>query len=69
MTRSEEAGAIVHACLARGVMINCTAGNVLRFIPPLIFTNSAVYAVFYALNDSILDICDRGGLRLKSACT
>ena len=62
MTRSEEAGAIVHDCLARGVMINCTAGNVLRFIPPLIFTNSEVDALIYALNDSILDICDRGGL-------
>jgi acetylornithine/N-succinyldiaminopimelate aminotransferase len=27
---------IVRACLEKGVLINCTAGNVLRFIPPLI---------------------------------
>jgi acetylornithine/N-succinyldiaminopimelate aminotransferase len=27
---------IVRACLEKGALINCTAGNVLRFIPPLI---------------------------------
>jgi acetylornithine/N-succinyldiaminopimelate aminotransferase len=27
---------IVRECLEKGVLINCTAGNVLRFIPPLI---------------------------------
>ena len=27
---------IVNACLAKGAIINCTAGNVLRFVPPLI---------------------------------
>jgi len=27
---------IVRACLEKGVLINCAAGNVLRFIPPLI---------------------------------
>jgi acetylornithine/N-succinyldiaminopimelate aminotransferase len=27
---------IVKACLEKGVLINCTTGNVLRFIPPLI---------------------------------
>lgn len=27
---------IVKACLEKGILINCTAGNVLRFIPPLI---------------------------------
>ncbi|OGW39707.1 MAG: hypothetical protein A2Y97_00795 [Nitrospirae bacterium RBG_13_39_12] len=27
---------IVRACLERGILINCTAGNVLRLIPPLI---------------------------------
>lgn len=26
---------IVEACLEKGVIINCTAGNVLRFVPPL----------------------------------
>lgn len=27
---------IVNSCLEEGVIINCTAGNVLRFVPPLI---------------------------------
>ena len=27
---------IVNSCLEQGVIINCTAGNVLRFVPPLI---------------------------------
>lgn len=27
---------IVNACLEKGILINCAAGNVLRFIPPLI---------------------------------
>jgi len=31
-----EGDQIVKACLEKGVLINCTAGNVLRFIPPLI---------------------------------
>jgi 4-aminobutyrate aminotransferase-like enzyme len=26
----------VLSCLERGLLINCTAGNVLRFMPPLI---------------------------------
>ena len=26
---------LVDLCLARGAIINCTAGNVLRFVPPL----------------------------------
>ncbi len=31
-----EGDPIVRACLEKGFLINCTAGNVLRFIPPLI---------------------------------
>ena len=27
---------IVQSCLNKGLLINCTAGNVLRFLPPLI---------------------------------
>ena len=29
-------------CLKRGLLINCTGGNVLRFVPPLILTNTDV---------------------------
>ena len=33
---------IVNACLEQGAIINCTAGKVLRFIPPLIITKEQV---------------------------
>lgn len=33
---------IVDACLAYGAIINCTAGDVLRFVPPLIITKANV---------------------------
>jgi len=33
---------IVDACLSRGLIINCTVENVLRFLPPLITTNKDV---------------------------
>ena len=41
---------IVNECLERGAIINCTAGTVLRFIPPLIVTNEQV--------DEVLEILD-----------
>lgn len=34
--------AIVDECLKEGMIINCTAGNVLRFVPPLIITKQHV---------------------------
>jgi acetylornithine/N-succinyldiaminopimelate aminotransferase len=33
---SMEGSDIVNRCLDRGLLINCTCGNVLRFVPPLI---------------------------------
>lgn len=33
---------IVKECLDRGLLINCTAGNVLRFMPPLIVTEKEI---------------------------
>lgn len=41
---------IVNGCLAKGAIINCTAGKVLRFIPPLIITKAQV--------DEVMDILD-----------
>lgn len=40
---------IVNDCLAEGVIINCTVGKVLRFIPPLIITEEHVDEVIGAL--------------------
>ncbi len=33
---------VVHECLRRGLLINCTMGNVLRFVPPLVVTESQI---------------------------
>jgi len=62
MQRNEDAAAIARRMLEQGVIINCTAGNVLRFIPPLIFTKNEVDELIRVLDRCILDICDRGGL-------
>jgi len=42
---------IVNAALAQGVIINCTVGKVLRFIPPLIITEEQV--------DEVLNVLDK----------
>lgn len=34
--------AFVSACLAKGMIINCTAGNVIRLVPPLIITKEEI---------------------------
>lgn len=50
LSGSEHGRDIVNACLDRGAIINCTAGKVLRFIPPLIVTEEQV--------DEVADILD-----------
>ena len=62
MQKSEDAAQIARLCLECGVIINCTAGKVLRFIPPLIFSKTEVDELIAVLDRCILDICDRGGL-------
>ncbi|MCL2888653.1 MAG: acetylornithine transaminase [Elusimicrobia bacterium] len=42
MELEHEGGEIVKKCLERGLMINCTADNVLRFVPPLIINKKDV---------------------------
>lgn len=37
-----EGADIVNECMQRGLLINCTAGKTLRFVPPLIITNADV---------------------------
>lgn len=44
---------VVTDCLAHGVIINCTMGNVLRFVPPLITENADVDIVAAALDDAL----------------
>jgi len=42
---------VVKACMERGMLINCTAGNVLRFMPPLIVTEKEI--------DSLADVLEQ----------
>lgn len=45
---------IVDACMASGAIINCTAGNVLRFVPPLIIDQNSVDELI-AILDKVLE--------------
>ena len=38
----EPGAPVVAACLARGVLLNCTADTVLRFLPPLIISETEI---------------------------
>lgn len=44
---------IVADCMAHGVIINCTMGNVLRFVPPLIITEADADAVAAAVDGAL----------------
>ncbi|WP_027405684.1 acetylornithine transaminase [Anaerovibrio sp. RM50] len=46
---------IVNACLEKGAIINCTAGNVLRFVPPLIVTEEHIDEVCDILESVLPD--------------
>ena len=48
---------IVNNVLAKGAIINCTAGNVLRFIPPLIITEEQVDEVVSMIDDVLPKYC------------
>jgi acetylornithine/N-succinyldiaminopimelate aminotransferase len=51
MELTRDGDSIVRACLEKGVLINCTAGNVLRFIPPLIVQQKDI--------DRLIDVLER----------
>ncbi len=42
MELTEDGGDIVRNCMEKGLLINCTGGTVLRFVPPLIITEADV---------------------------
>jgi acetylornithine/N-succinyldiaminopimelate aminotransferase len=46
-----DGGSIVKEMMQRGFLINCTMGNVLRFLPPLIVTEKEVDRLLAALNE------------------
>jgi predicted acetylornithine/succinylornithine family transaminase len=46
---------IVNACMERGLLMNCTGGSVLRFVPPLTITEKDVDAAVAILGEVIKD--------------
>lgn len=46
-----EGAEIVNECMKRGVLINCTGGKTLRFVPPLIITRSDIDQVISILDE------------------
>lgn len=51
MELTKPGSSIVLSCMTQGVIINCTAGNVLRFVPPLIVTEKEIDRVIAVLAD------------------
>ncbi len=56
MELSFDAGDIVKKCMEKGLLINYTNGNVLRFIPPLIVTENEVDILINTLSDIFMGI-------------
>ena len=46
-----EAKSIAQECMERGVLINCTMGNILRFLPPLIITEKEIDTLINLLDE------------------
>lgn len=44
---------IVESCLANNVIVNCTAGNVIRIVPPLIISREEINIVVAALDKAL----------------
>lgn len=49
MELSKDGKAVVEHCLAAHVIVNCTAGNVIRLVPPLIVTKEEIDQAVTAL--------------------
>ena len=53
---SIEGADIVKRCMQRGLLLNCTCGNVLRFVPPLIIGRSDVDCAIAILDEVMRDL-------------
>lgn len=51
MELKDEGAKVVSDCLAKGIIINCTAGKVLRFVPSLIVNKEEIDCVINALDE------------------
>ena len=53
MELTKEGRPVVEHCLANGVIINCTAGSVIRIVPPLIISKEEIDLVVVALDKAL----------------
>ena len=53
MEVASEGKPIVESCLANNVIVNCTAGNVIRIVPPLIISKEEIDIVVAALDKAL----------------
>ena len=53
---SIEGGEMVKTALSRGLLINCTVGKVLRFVPPLIITHAEIDQALCILNEIFSEV-------------
>jgi len=49
----QDGGPVVVACRERGALINCTQGNILRFLPPLIVTRDEIDRFLEILTEAL----------------
>jgi acetylornithine/N-succinyldiaminopimelate aminotransferase len=56
MELSEPGTPIVHACMKRGLLVNCTMERVLRFVPPLILSIEEVDEALGILREAFAEI-------------
>lgn len=53
MEVASEGKPIVESCLSNNVIVNCTAGNVIRIVPPLIISREEIDIVVAALDNAL----------------
>jgi acetylornithine/N-succinyldiaminopimelate aminotransferase len=56
MEMTIEGGALVNAAMERGLLINCTVGNVLRFVPPLIVSRAEIDEAMLILDEVLATV-------------
>ena len=49
---TQEGTPMVAACRERGLLLNCTQGNVIRLLPPLVITDQELDAAIGILRDA-----------------
>jgi acetylornithine/succinyldiaminopimelate/putrescine aminotransferase len=50
---TQEGTPVVAACRERGLLLNCTQGNVIRLLPPLVITEQELDAAIGTLRDAL----------------